>query len=102
MRVLLSVLLGLALVIAPLSTASADLPDGASFDNVTGAFSWTPNENQVGKHAIRFTVTDEHGLSDYEDVTISVYSRYDLNEDWTVNILDFILLSQHFGESWQP
>ena len=77
--------------------AGAGLPEGATLED--GLFSWTPTEAQIGKHYIRFTVSDGE-LEDYEDVMISVFSKYDLNQDWAVNILDFILLSQHMGEVW--
>jgi hypothetical protein len=81
-------------------TAQA-LPEGASFDPETRVFSWTPREDQVGRYVVRFTVSDGE-LSDYEDVTISVFHPCDINQDWRVDILDLILVSQHFGESWVP
>ncbi len=44
------------------------LPDGATFNAQT--FSWTPQV--TGQSTVRFTVTDAGGLSDYEDVVITV------------------------------
>jgi hypothetical protein len=92
-----------------LSFAAADLPPGATFDTDTHVFSWTPNYAQEGVYIIRFTVTDPGGLSDYEDVTITVTSPYpdwDVNWDGATNILDLIAIGQHFGErgpiGWSP
>ncbi len=75
---------------------------GATIDPVTGQFSWSPTEDQLGVWIIRFRVTDTGGLSDYEDVTITIYDYIDVNHDLAVNILDLILSSQHFGENVVP
>jgi len=48
------------------------LPDGATFNDSTGLFAWTPTQAQEGDHHITFTATDEHGASDNESLTISV------------------------------
>ena len=47
------------------------LPDGATFNSATGAFSWTPTFNQAGTYHIIFTVSD-CCLSDSETITITV------------------------------
>jgi hypothetical protein len=60
-------------------------------------FSWTPTEDQAGEWIIRFKVIDPGGLSDYEDVHISVYSKTDVNRDWSVDVLDVIDVGQQLG-----
>jgi len=47
------------------------LPDGATFNSATGAFSWTPTFNQAGTYHIIFTVSDCCS-SDSETITITV------------------------------
>ncbi|MCB1999600.1 MAG: cadherin-like domain-containing protein, partial [Rhodoferax sp.] len=54
-----------------LSYGVQDLPFGASFDEATGRFSWTPARNQAGNHDMVFSVTDGHGSSQ-ESVRIVV------------------------------
>jgi hypothetical protein len=57
-----------------LTYSSTTLPDGATLDPATGAFSWTPGYNQSGSYPITFTVTDNGtpNLTDEETVTITV------------------------------
>jgi hypothetical protein len=71
---------GQALVVKPSATDSDDtelvysvndLPVGAVFNPETG-FRWTPSENQVGLHEVKFVVTDPHGAKSSEGVTITV------------------------------
>lgn len=53
----------------------AGAPAGATIDATTGAFSWTPTEEQgPGSYAITVRVTDDGSpaLSDFETITISV------------------------------
>ncbi len=86
---------------APLTFSASNLPDGASFDTVTGTFSWTPRYDQAGVYVVRFEVSDGE-LSDFEDVTISViqlYEDWDVNGDEAANILDMILVGQHWDET---
>jgi hypothetical protein len=81
---------------------SADLPEGATLDPVTGEFSWTPTHEQCGIWVFRFCASDGL-LSDCEDVQIVVYDTNDVNRDLAVDILDLIAVSQHFGstdEAW--
>jgi hypothetical protein len=53
--------------------AAIGLPSGASFDTVTGEFSWTPLAAQVGNHSVAFLATDmDHYGS--ETITITVRS----------------------------
>ena len=47
-------------------------PAGASIDQNTGAFSWTPAANQTGTSTITVQVRDGAGAADSEDVTVTV------------------------------
>jgi hypothetical protein len=85
----------------PLTFSAYNLPDGASFDAVTGIFSWTPRYDQAGVYVVRFEVTDGE-LSDFEDVTITVIQLcedWDVNGDTMANTLDMILVGQHWDET---
>lgn len=57
-----------------LTLSATDLPLGATFDPATGAFAWTPTEDQQGSYDVTFTVTDEGTppLEHSETVTITV------------------------------
>jgi len=50
---------------------AAGLPEGATFDNATGSFSWTPLFRDAGHHTVTFIVSDGVDL-DSETVEISV------------------------------
>ncbi|HWQ96274.1 MAG TPA: putative Ig domain-containing protein, partial [Candidatus Methylomirabilis sp.] len=55
-----------------LTYSVSNLPAGATFNPVTGIFSWTPDFTQSGNYTnVRFEVNDG-GLSDYEDIIIKV------------------------------
>jgi hypothetical protein len=57
------------------SLSVSGLPEGASFDPATGAFSWTPTEEQgPGSYPVTFTSTDDGTppLAHNETVTIAV------------------------------
>ena len=84
-----------------LTYSASNLPEGASFDAETRTFSWTPRYDQAGIYVVRFEVTDGE-LSDFEDVTITVvqiYEDWDINGDEVTNILDMILVGQHWDET---
>jgi hypothetical protein len=49
-----------------------DLPDGASINEKTGAFNWTPTERQVGRTTFRIIATDRLGAASSMDVTLTV------------------------------
>ena len=57
-------------------------PTGASINQNTGAFSWTPSESQDGTHAITIQVEDGAGATDSEAVTVTVS---EVNEDPVLN-----------------
>lgn len=49
-----------------------NLPDGASINEKTGEFSWTPTARQVGKNQFRVIATDQYGAAQSTDITIRV------------------------------
>ena len=54
-------------------TLSADnLPSGASFNNETKIFRWTPSFSQSGSYNVRFIVNDSSGKTDSMNVLINV------------------------------
>ncbi|HUV82326.1 MAG TPA: putative Ig domain-containing protein [archaeon] len=54
-----------------LTYSATGLPNGASFDTASGAFSWTPADGDATTYVVTFEVTDGY-LSDSEVVTITV------------------------------
>jgi hypothetical protein len=49
-----------------------DMPDGASINEGSGVFSWTPSERQVGEHTFKVIATDRMGAASSIDVTLKV------------------------------
>ncbi|HEY40913.1 MAG TPA: hypothetical protein G4O18_03535 [Dehalococcoidia bacterium] len=85
-----------------LTYSASNLPPGASFNSQTRIFSWIPGASQAGSYpGVLFTVSDDE-LTDYEYITITVvesYEDWDVNSDGVTNILDVILVGQHWGET---
>ena len=54
-----------------LTYSTSTLPDGATFDAVSGTFDWTPTAGQAGEYFITFTVSDGD-FTDNETITITV------------------------------
>ena len=54
-----------------LTFSLADAPVGALIDPVTGEFSWTPTELQIGEHTFTVVVSDGQ-LTDTEEVAVTV------------------------------
>jgi hypothetical protein len=52
-------------------SAVGNLPQGATL-TAGGDFSWTPNQNQVGSHAVTIRATDQGGLSDVASCIVTV------------------------------
>jgi hypothetical protein len=85
----------------PMTFSADNLPDGADFDPETQTFSWTPRYNQAGIYAVDFEVSDGE-LTDSENISITVvkpYEDWDVNGDGSTNVLDMILVGQHWGET---
>jgi hypothetical protein len=49
-----------------------NMPDGASINETTGEFSWTPTARQVGENKFRVIATDQYGAANSVNVTINV------------------------------
>lgn len=49
-----------------------NLPEGASINESTGEFTWTPSDRQIGKNQFRVIATDQYGAAKSTDVTIKV------------------------------
>ena len=84
-----------------LTYSASNLPEGASFNANNRRFSWTPRYDQAGVYTVRFEVSDGV-LTDEEDVTITVvqlYEDWDVNGDGSSNVLDMVLIGQHWGET---
>jgi len=80
--------------------ASGMLPLGLSFSS-SGVISGTPTTG--GPTSVSFKVTDTNGTIATQSLTINiVYVLGDINKDGAVNVLDMILVTQHFGETGTP
>ena len=86
----------------PLVYSAANLPGGASFDPSTRTFSWTPRYDQAGSYPnVHFEVSDGN-LTDSENISITVvqlYDDWDVNGDGAANVLDMVMVGQHWDES---
>lgn len=49
-----------------------DLPEGATVNEQTGNFSWTPTARQIGENKFRVIATDQYGAASSVDITIRV------------------------------
>ncbi len=52
-----------------------DLPQGATFDNVTGIFRWQPDFTQAGEYRVKFTVKDTSDYRASQTAQISVINK---------------------------
>ena len=81
--------------------STSTLPEGASFDTGTLTFSWTTRYDQAGIYLVNFEVSDGQ-LTDSENVTITIvqlHEDWDVNGDGNANVLDMVLVGQHWGET---
>ena len=60
------------LLVGPLTYGLDGGPAGAAMDPATGSFEWTPAETQNGGHTVTVTVSDSNGLTDSQDVAVTV------------------------------
>lgn len=49
-----------------------NLPEGASINENTGTFTWTPTARQIGDNKFRVIATDQYGAASSANVTITV------------------------------
>ncbi len=49
-----------------------DLPEGASIDEETGMFTWTPTSRQTGEFTFRVIASDELGAASSQDIKLNV------------------------------
>lgn len=49
-----------------------DLPEGATINEETGMFTWTPNARQVGEFTFRVIASDQLGAASSQDIKLSV------------------------------
>jgi hypothetical protein len=83
----------------PLVYTATGLPNGASFNGTTRAFSWTPRYDQAGAYTVRFQVSDGL-LTVFEDVVITIirpYPNWDVNADGATNVLDMVAVGQRWS-----
>jgi hypothetical protein len=57
---------------APIRYIGVDLPDGATINERTGEFKWTPSERQIGESNFRIIATDRLGAASSIDVKLKV------------------------------
>lgn len=65
-----------------------DLPAGATLDEQTGLFSWTPSIRQVGTHTFRVIATDQFGAAASQDFEMRVVDVEEADETEQVNETD--------------
>ncbi len=63
---------------------------------------YTPDPGFVGVDSFTFQVNDGISNSNTATVTITVLSVADINADTSVNVLDLVLVGQHWGETGPP
>ncbi|MDZ7807973.1 MAG: Ig domain-containing protein [Gracilimonas sp.] len=49
-----------------------DMPDGASLNEKTGTFVWTPSDRQIGESTFKVIATDKLGAASSLEVTLNV------------------------------
>lgn len=52
-----------------------DLPDGATFDEEKGTFTWTPSDKQLGNHEVTFTAMDSHEVKTTKTVAFTINDK---------------------------
>jgi len=83
----------------PLTYSASNMPSGATFNPTTKTFTWTPSYRQASSyHNVQFVVSDSNA-NDTKEITITVNNVYqtDVNGDGKVNVLDIIVVTQHWN-----
>ncbi|MEX0686120.1 MAG: Ig domain-containing protein [Balneolales bacterium] len=57
-----------------------DMPQGATLDENSGRFNWTPNRRQVGGHEFQIIATDQFGAAASLNISITVREINRVNE----------------------
>ncbi|CAN5304475.1 hypothetical protein BH23BAC3_BH23BAC3_09320 [soil metagenome] len=65
-----------------------DLPSGASLNEQTGVFRWTPTIRQVGTHTFRVIATDQFGAAASQEFELQVAEVGDAEEPQIQNVID--------------
>ncbi|MDF1531891.1 MAG: putative Ig domain-containing protein, partial [ANME-2 cluster archaeon] len=70
--------------------------------STSSSYAWETDYSSAGAHTIDITVSD--GIDQVTETHIininDVHPRWDVNEDWEVNILDITLIGQKQGRSY--
>lgn len=62
-----------------------DMPDGASLEESSGVFRWSPTVRQVGNHKFQVIATDQFGAASSQNFEINVI-EIDINEELNEDI----------------
>lgn len=65
-----------------------DLPSGASLNEQTGVFTWTPTIRQVGTHTFRVIATDQFGAAASQEFELRVVEVEEEEEVQMENVID--------------
>jgi len=65
-----------------------DLPSGASLNEQTGVFSWTPTIRQVGAHTFRVIATDQFGAAASQEFELRVVEVEEEENAQLENVID--------------
>lgn len=74
---------------------SSNLPEGASLDESTGTFTWTPTSDQVKEYKVTFIATDDGGpVEESSSITVTVnvvdvVTTPDMNQTLLENVLSY-------------
>ncbi len=66
----------------------ADLPSGASLNEQTGVFRWTPTIRQVGAHTFRVIATDQFGAAASQEFELRVAEVEESEDPQIQNVID--------------
>lgn len=87
-----------------LEYSASNLPTGASFSPSSRFFNWLPRYDQAGTYTSVLFEADDGSLGNSESITITVnqeYDDWDANGDGLTNVLDMIVIGQHWSETGQ-
>lgn len=79
-----------------------DEPSNGDLSGIGPNVVYTPDPGFVGVDSFTFKVNDGEYDSNIATVTITVLSIADVDADGSVNVLDIVLVGQHWGETGEP